>query len=254
MFREAKVLAVRRVVAINGCESLTILVDFFLSLNLYECGVYWASKCIGNIWSCTHYHCSYAPSRQLSPRAAASQSLFQYRRSFQMRPHYKIEILKTWYLSYQMKLNSQHKRSICTNSCEASSHGTCFSSVTLGYLKRKCVSVSRRRIPKILKSNILNKVCGCYLVTFLNQTAIFDWCVVRWGSRNNHHKDTCFKRVRTMSSNWPNTPHSIVHTIGRPNIFNQEINQHALSKAITISERSGFQSDCFADASWSQIC
>ena len=96
-----------------------------------------------------------------------------------------------------MKLNSQHKRSICTNSCEASSHGTCFSSVTLGYLKRKCVSVSRRRIPKILKSNILNKVCGCYLVTFLNQTAIFDWCVVRWGSRNNHHKDTCFKRVRT---------------------------------------------------------
>ena len=156
-----------------------------------------------------------------------------------------------------MKLNSQHKRSICTNSCEASSHGTCFSSVTLGYLKRKCVSVSRRRISKTLKSNILNKVCGCYLVTFLNQTAIFDWCVVRWGSRNNHHKDTCFKRVRTsyvFKLTEYSTLNSAHNSIGRPNIFNQEINQHALSKAITISERSGFQSDCFADASWSQIC
>ena len=38
------------------------------------------------------------------------------------------------------------------------------------------------------------KVCGCYSVTFLNQTLIFDWCVVRRGSKYKHHKDNVQKR------------------------------------------------------------
>ena len=37
------------------------------------------------------------------------------------------------------------------------------------------------------------KVCRCYLLTFLTQIPIFGWCVVRCGSKNKHHKDTCCK-------------------------------------------------------------
>ena len=35
---------------------------------------------------------------------------------------------------------------------------------------------------------------------FLNQTPIFDWCVVQWGSKNKHHKDTCLKPSQTTFS------------------------------------------------------
>lgn len=31
------------------------------------------------------------------------------------------------------------------------------------------------------------KVCGPDLVTYLNQTPVFDWCVVRYGSKNRRH-------------------------------------------------------------------
>ena len=30
----------------------------------------------------------------------------------------------------------------------------------------------------------------CYSATFLSQTPIFDWCVVKRGSTSKHHKDT----------------------------------------------------------------
>jgi len=30
--------------------------------------------------------------------------------------------------------------------------------------------------------------CGCHSITFLKRTCIFGWCVVRWGSKNKHHK------------------------------------------------------------------
>ena len=32
-------------------------------------------------------------------------------------------------------------------------------------------------------------------VTFSNRTHIFDWCVVRLGSKNNHHIDTVIIEV-----------------------------------------------------------
>lgn len=42
----------------------------------------------------------------------------------------------------------------------------------------------------------MTKVCKCHLVTFLNQTYVSDWCVIRRGSKNTHHKDTRLKEVR----------------------------------------------------------
>ena len=35
----------------------------------------------------------------------------------------------------------------------------------------------------------------CNLVIFLNQTPIFDWCVVKWGSKNIKYKTTCLKEI-----------------------------------------------------------
>ena len=36
---------------------------------------------------------------------------------------------------------------------------------------------------------------GCCSVTFVDRTPIFDWCVVRRGSKNGHLEDTCFKEI-----------------------------------------------------------
>ena len=36
----------------------------------------------------------------------------------------------------------------------------------------------------------LHEICRCYyFVTFLDQTPIFDWSLIRWGSKNKRHKD-----------------------------------------------------------------
>jgi hypothetical protein len=57
----------------------------------------------------------------------------------------------------------------------------------------------------------VTKVCWCYSVTLLNRTHMFYWCVVRWGSKNKHHKDTCLKEIglgtilgfHTPMNEWP---------------------------------------------------
>lgn len=45
----------------------------------------------------------------------------------------------------------------------------------------------------------LNSMCRWYLVAFLNETprwlVIGVWCLVWWGSKNNHHKHICFKMI-----------------------------------------------------------
>jgi hypothetical protein len=53
---------------------------------------------------------------------------------------------------------------------------------------------------------LLLKVCRCYSVTFLNWTSyIFDWCVVRCGSKNAHTlRVTWLTRDWTMSSSFIN--------------------------------------------------
>jgi hypothetical protein len=38
-------------------------------------------------------------------------------------------------------------------------------------------------------------VCMYYSVTLFLWTRIFDWCVVWWGSKEQHQKDTCFKEI-----------------------------------------------------------
>ena len=64
-----------------------------------------------------------------------------------------------------------------------------------------------------------HKVCGCCLVTLLNLSSMCDWCVVRWGSWNKHHKDTSFKEIGLrLQISWTN-PHSIVSTIRRIYVF-----------------------------------
>ena len=58
------------------------------------------------------------------------------------------------------------------------------------------------------------EVCGCYLVTFPNQTPIFDWCVFRWGSKNKHHEDTSLKEVGLHLKKLSFTPHSVGAELG----------------------------------------
>ena len=51
------------------------------------------------------------------------------------------------------------------------------------------------------------------MVAFSNRTAIFKWCVVRWGCKNGHQKGIVYlKRHWTMYSK--NVNHSIVNIIG----------------------------------------
>ena len=39
------------------------------------------------------------------------------------------------------------------------------------------------------------KVCACYSITFLNPTPVFDWCALRFRSKNKDHKNTCFRKI-----------------------------------------------------------
>ena len=50
-------------------------------------------------------------------------------------------------------------------------------------------------------------------LTFLNGTPTFDCCVIRWGSKNKHHKNTCLKRSGLYLQILLTTPHSTMTTI-----------------------------------------
>ena len=63
------------------------------------------------------------------------------------------------------------------------------------------VSKSRIKIAEVTGGYCMpHKVCRCYSVSFFNWRPIFDWCVVRWGSKNKHHIHTCSKGDWTPSS------------------------------------------------------
>ena len=72
------------------------------------------------------------------------------------------------------------------------------------------------------------KVCGCYSVVFLNQTPIFDWYTVMWGSKNKHYKGTCLKEIGLHLQFILTTPHSIVHAIKSAYAFSSKSKKHAL--------------------------
>ena len=54
-----------------------------------------------------------------------------------------------------------------------------------------------------------------YSIIFLNRTPIFDWCVVRWGSRNKHHKDTYLKDIRLCLHGSSTTANSFIELMAR---------------------------------------
>ena len=74
----------------------------------------------------------------------------------------------------------------------------------------------------------------------LNQTPRFDWYVVCRGSKNTHHKNTHLKEIELHLQILITTQHSIVNSIGRPYVFNVEINKHALPTTITKSKKVWF--------------
>ena len=80
--------------------------------------------------------------------------------------------------------------------------------------------------------SLSSKVCGRYSVNFLNQTPIFDWCVVGWGSEKKHHDDACLKEfaLRLLILL---TTHSVVNPFRRTYVFRLWINRHALPITIT---------------------
>ena len=71
---------------------------------------------------------------------------------------------------------------------------------------------------------------GVIWATFLNRTPIFDWWIVRWGSKNKHHTYTCLQDIGLRLQIFLTT-HSMVNTTNRTwYIVSQGINKHALSK------------------------
>ena len=71
------------------------------------------------------------------------------------------------------------------------------------------------------------KVFGCYSVTFLKQTPLFEWFVVRYGSKNKHCKDTCSKEIGLHLQILLTTLYSRVNTTGGSLNFLKELT-HAL--------------------------
>ena len=65
---------------------------------------------------------------------------------------------------------------------------------------------------------------------------IFDWCVVWWGSKNKHHKDTCSKGVGLHIQNLLTIPHSTLNTIGRTYVLIPKTNNLTLPWTITRSK------------------
>ena len=75
------------------------------------------------------------------------------------------------------------------------------------------------RAPKTCKVS-----CMCYSSIFLNQTPIFNWCVVQWGSKNKHHTYTCLKEIGVRLQVFINY-----------STLNSEFNKHALPITLTKS-------------------
>ena len=69
-----------------------------------------------------------------------------------------------------------------------------------------------------MSNTLATTVCECYLVTFLNWTSLFDWCVTSQGSKNKDHKDTCLKNIG-LHLQKKMTTHSIVSTIEKTYVF-----------------------------------
>ena len=65
--------------------------------------------------------------------------------------------------------------------------------------------------------NLLSQVKGIQVLFgfFLNWTPVFDWCMVRLGSKKKHHKDTRLEEIELHLQILLTAKHSMVNTIGR---------------------------------------
>ena len=84
------------------------------------------------------------------------------------------------------------------------------------------------------------KVCAFHLVLVLNQTPIFDWHVIWWGSKNKHHEDTRWEYIRLHLWIFLPTLHSTMNTIGRTYVFTQAVNKGVSLATITKSKEVWF--------------
>ena len=66
----------------------------------------------------------------------------------------------------------------------------------------------------MVSENLGAKVDEPNLITYLNWTPIFEWCVVRCGSKNGYQKDMCLKEIGLHAQNMIIILDSIVNVIG----------------------------------------
>ena len=67
---------------------------------------------------------------------------------------------------------------------------------------------------RIGNNEATTKVCRPFIVTFICQTAIFEWCVVRCRSKSRHQKVTCLKEIGLHAQNLLNALGSIFIILG----------------------------------------
>lgn len=117
----------------------------------------------------------------------------------------------TW-VTFVFLIHSSHDKFLLWRIQRAvvkSSHHVCGFTEEKSYITSMTLTVhtwtpgkTPTNVLSVKEGKLRTKVCLCHLVTFLNQTHIFEWCVVECGSTNRHHSDT---RSSIMGDNVP--PH-----------------------------------------------
>ena len=89
------------------------------------------------------------------------------------------------------------------------------------------------------------KICGCYSMTFLNWTRLYNWYMVWWESKDKHHKNTCLIEIKLCLQIQLTSSHSTMNKLGRTYVTNKRINKHALLIITTNSRNDQFQIQFF---------
>lgn len=106
------------------------------------------------------------------------------------------------------------------------------------------------------------RYAGVIQLLFFNRIPIFYWCLVRWGSKHKHHKDTCLNENALCLQFLLITPCSIANYIGSTHVYSSNIsNKYALPTIVTKSRKVLFSTSCllmlhhgFADAAQVLMC
>ena len=92
------------------------------------------------------------------------------------------------------------------------------------------------QIRDLTSSTVYLRNVGVVWFLSLDWTHVFDWYVVQWGSKSKHHEDTHLNEIGLCLQILLTTLHSIVNTIGRTYVVNEEINKYVFW---TIINKSG---------------